>query len=280
MVLISDALQSRGDLEEALLERAVHRLEARHVDAGLDQRAVELAPPTPGARSVSRSPPSARAASSTSSTPASSSSARSTSRALDDQLGLLVARELGDRPAVTIRPPSMIAAASQVFSTSSSRCEERNTVRPSADERADHLAELEDAGGVEPVGRLVEDQQLGVGEQAAGDSEPLAHALRVARDLLVGALARGRRARSRRRSARTSRARARRRATRMFSHPGQVEVEVRLLDDRADARERLAAPRRDRPGRARASLPASARVSPSSIRIVVVLPAPLWPRKP
>ena len=47
------------------------------------------------------------------------------------------------------------------------------------DERAEQVAELEDAGRVEAVDRLVEDQQLGVGEQAAGDAEALAHAQRV-----------------------------------------------------------------------------------------------------
>ena len=44
---------------------------------------------------------------------------------------------------------------------------------------ADHLAHLADAGGVEPVGRLVEDQQRGVLEQRGGDGEPLLHAERV-----------------------------------------------------------------------------------------------------
>ena len=56
-----------------------------------------------------------------------------------------------------------------------------------ADQLADQVAELEDAGRVEPVHRLVEDQQLGVGEQAAGDAEALAHAERVGADLVVGA---------------------------------------------------------------------------------------------
>ena len=55
------------------------------------------------------------------------------------------------------------------------------------DELADQAADLEDAGRVEAVHRLVEDQQLGVGEQAAGDAEALAHAERVRLDLVVGA---------------------------------------------------------------------------------------------
>ena len=136
-----------------------------------------------------------------------------------------------------------------------------------ADQRADHLAELEDAGRVEAVRRLVEDQQLRVGEQAARDAEALAHALRVGRHPLVGAL---------------GEADARERAVDPGERlgpahggddpkvlaPGEVVVEVRLLDDRADARERFArvAPGTGRPRRCIA--PASARVSPSSMRIV------------
>ena len=44
------------------------------------------------------------------------------------------------------------------------------------DECADQMPHLEDAGRVEAVHRLVEDQELWVGEQAARDPEPLAHA--------------------------------------------------------------------------------------------------------
>ena len=44
---------------------------------------------------------------------------------------------------------------------------------------AEQVAHPADAGRVEPVGRLVEDQHLGVAEQRGGDAEPLAHAERV-----------------------------------------------------------------------------------------------------
>jgi hypothetical protein len=37
------------------------------------------------------------------------------------------------------------------------------------------MAHLQDAGRVEAVHRLVEDQQCGIGDQAASDAEPLAH---------------------------------------------------------------------------------------------------------
>ena len=47
---------------------------------------------------------------------------------------------------------------------------------PLGDQLADQVAHLEDAGRVEPVHRLVEDQQLRVGQQAARDAEALAHA--------------------------------------------------------------------------------------------------------
>ena len=50
-------------------------------------------------------------------------------------------------------------------------------------------AELEDARRVEAVHRLVEDQQLGIGEQAARDAEPLAHAERVGLHAVARAVA-------------------------------------------------------------------------------------------
>ncbi len=42
-------------------------------------------------------------------------------------------------------------------------------------ERADQMPHLEDAGGVEAVHRLVEDQEGGIGDQAACYAEPLTH---------------------------------------------------------------------------------------------------------
>ena len=60
-------------------------------------------------------------------------------------------------------------------------------MRPSATSSRIRVAHLEDARGIEPVHRLVEDQQLGVGQQAAGDAEPLAHPERVRLDAVVAA---------------------------------------------------------------------------------------------
>ena len=87
-----------------------------------------------------------------------------------------------------ILPRSTMATASQVRSTSSSRCEDNTTVRPSATRDEDHVAHLVHAGRVEPVHRLVQDQQLRVPDQAGGDSESLAHAHRVLRHLVIGAM--------------------------------------------------------------------------------------------
>jgi hypothetical protein len=48
------------------------------------------------------------------------------------------------------------------------------------------LAEVEPAHGVEPVERLVEDEELRIVEERLGQAEPLAHALRVAAHRTVG----------------------------------------------------------------------------------------------
>ena len=59
---------------------------------------------------------------------------------------------------------------------------------PFGDERQDHLPDVLHAGRVEPVHRLVEDQQLGIADQTGGDAEALAHAHRVLGDPVVGAV--------------------------------------------------------------------------------------------
>ena len=53
---------------------------------------------------------------------------------------------------------------------------------------AEQVAHPADAGGVEAVGRLVEDQHLGVAEEGGRDAEPLAHAERVVADPAAGLL--------------------------------------------------------------------------------------------
>ena len=102
------------------------------------------------------------------------------------------------------------------------------------DKAADHVPELVDAGRIEPVGRLVEDQELRVGKQAACDAEPLAHTERVTLHAFVRPLGE---------TGAFERAvdpvvRLRPACSRDYGEvlaPGQVLVEAGLLDDRADA---------------------------------------------
>ena len=78
-------------------------------------------------------------------------------------------------------PRSTMATASQVRSTSSRRWEDSTTVRPSATSDRIMSRMSVHPGRVEPVHRLVQDQQLRVAEQAGGDAQALAHAHRVLR---------------------------------------------------------------------------------------------------
>ena len=108
---------------------------------------------------------------------------------------------------------------------------------PLGDPGANERTKLLDSARIEAVGRLVQDQHLGIGEQAAGNPEPLAHALRVGADAIVGAV----------------------READPFEHgidthvclrlarggrdpevlsPAQMLVEAGLLDDRADTGQR------------------------------------------
>src|SRR4051794_15135490 len=57
-----------------------------------------------------------------------------------------------------------------------------------AREGAQQLADLADAGGIEAVGRLVEDQQLRTAEERLCDAEALAHAEGVRADALIEAM--------------------------------------------------------------------------------------------
>ena len=150
-------------------------------------------------------------------------------------------------------------------------------MRPSSTRAAHHPAELEDAGRVEAVRGLVQDQQLGVGQQAAGDAEPLAHAERVAADAVVGALAQADPL-ERRVDPAVRLGLARRGDDLEVLAAGQERVEARLLDDRPDPGQRGGALARASGGRGCACCRELADVSPSSIRISVVLPAPFGPR--
>ena len=77
-------------------------------------------------------------------------------------------------PWATSRPWCMTTTSVQVCSTSASRWLETITVRPVAGVAAQHLAHLADLRRVEPVGRLVEHQQLGQAEHGLGDARAAA----------------------------------------------------------------------------------------------------------
>ena len=88
----------------------------------------------------------------------------------------LVDRALGDQRAVR----GSRRRGRQICSTSPIRWLESTTVRSPCPSARISVAHLGHAGRVEPVRRLVEDQQLRVLEQRGGDAEPLLHAERVA----------------------------------------------------------------------------------------------------
>ena len=79
-------------------------------------------------------------------------------------------------PEASIRPLPMIVAEVHTCCTSARMWELRSTVTPLAPRSWMVVADLADAGRVEPVGGLVEDQQLGFLQQGRGDREPLLHA--------------------------------------------------------------------------------------------------------
>ena len=152
-------------------------------------------------------------------------------------------------------------------------------------ERPDEGAHLAGALRVEAVGGLVEHQQVPRREQGAGDGEPLAHAEGVGAVALAGGGQQARPGRAPRRSRRPA-------VRRVGRAVGGVEP---------DAGSRAPRGRGGRPGPRRGHRPGAAtspaslghrppeqldlarrsgRTSPSSIRMVVVLPEPLGPRKP
>ena len=109
----------------------------------------------------------------------------------------------------TSSPRLMISTWSTVCATSASTWLEIEHRPPVGGERAQEVAQPAHALRVEPVGRLVEDQQLRVAEQRRREPEPLPHPERVALD---AALRRSRRARPA--------AAPRRRASRAARRPG------------------------------------------------------------
>ena len=93
------------------------------------------------------------------------------------------------RSARSSRPPSMATSVSQIRSTSPSRCEQTSTEMPnSVPIRCTSAEHGVAAGRVEAVGRLVEQQQVGVVHQRLGQLDPLLHAGGVAADRAVALL--------------------------------------------------------------------------------------------
>ena len=81
--------------------------------------------------------------------------------------------------------------SSTLWATSDSRWLDTSTARPRARLGADQVAHPADAGRVEAVGRLVEDEHVRIAQQRGGDREALAHAHRVALHAPIGGVASG-----------------------------------------------------------------------------------------
>ena len=96
------------------------------------------------------------------------------------------ARSSALEPWQTIRPLPIITMSSAMISISCSRCEDSRTVPPLVGVVAEQVPHPADAGRVEPVGRLVEDQHRRVADQGGGDAEALAHPERVVAHPPVG----------------------------------------------------------------------------------------------
>ena len=147
----------------------------------------------------------------------------------------------------------------------------------SSDEPRDERAHVAHAGRIQAGRGLVEQQQPRIAQQRRGDAETLAHAVRVAADavaLAVGQLDDVQRLVDPRRGV----AAVERREQLEVLAAREVRIEARRLDEARDAVQRRARRRRSgRDPKSRTS-PAVGRMSPSSIRSTVVLPAPLGPR--
>ena len=173
----------------------------------------------------------------------------------------------------------MIATASHRRSTSSSWWLEKTTGTPVRAQVEQHLGEHVDADGVEAGERLVEHQQLGVVDQRGRELHALLVAERELLDAVAGALgeaepldpAVGRRGAS---SVATPCSRAKYVELVADAH---LRVQAALLGHVAEAR---AGREVDRARRSSGPSPRSGSSTPSTMRIVVVLPAPLGPTKP
>ena len=145
-------------------------------------------------------------------------------------------------------------------------------------EAAHEYAHVAHARRVQAGGRLVEDEQGGVADQRSGNAKPLAHAVRVAADLValpVGQL----HGIERRVDPALGAAAVERGDELEVAAAGEVGVEARRLHESGHPGQRprpldqRVAPEQLGDAGVRAD-------EPSSMRSVVVLPAPLGPRNP
>ncbi len=112
------------------------------------------------------------------------------------------------------------------------------------DQAGDHGAHLVHSGRIQAVHGLVQDEQLGIAEQARGNAEPLAHAHGVRGDLVAGALRQSDPGQRRRDPLVGSAAPGRGQQAEVLL-AGQVGVEAGLVDDGADPGQGRAALGRD-----------------------------------
>ncbi len=182
-------------------------------------------------------------------------------------------------PAVTSWPLSMTTTWLQTCSISDRRWLDSSTVDALLREPPEQLAHRAHLLGVEAVGRLVEQEQLGPAEQHPREAEALAHALRVRLHPALDRVARARRPRAHPRGPpRTSGAPPASHHSRRFRMPERCGTNAAcsiIVPTRASS----GAPGRTGRSNRRAS-PAVGRISPTSIRSAVVLPAPLGPSSP
>ncbi len=131
-------------------------------------------------------------------------------------------------------PRSTMATASQVRSTSSSRCDDSTTVRPSAtrDRIMSRMSSM--PAGSRPFIGSSRISSCGVAEEAGGHAQTLAHAHGVLGHLVVGPMEDAD-ALERRLDAALGRRLTRRGEDLQVLAAGQVAVEAGLVDDRPDA---------------------------------------------
>jgi hypothetical protein len=106
------------------------------------------------------------------------------------------------------------------------------------DEFADQAAKFQHPRGIKPIHRLIENQQLRIGQQAARNTKALTHAKRIRPDLVARPRGEPEPLETLVDPAACGTAAGRRINLEVFA-ARQVSTEARLLDDRPNPRERL-----------------------------------------